>query len=147
MSGVVGGGNAAGHHHVSGGQPNAFSENSADISSDDQSDEEYAWISYFCGLKGNEFFCEVEVEFIQDNFNLTGLSAQVPYYEFALDVILDVESTDDHLTEEQQEMIESEAEILFGLIHSRYILTKRGLHAMVCYSHSFNFLSFECFTV
>jgi casein kinase II subunit beta len=105
---------------------------SADLSSsEEQSDEEYAWISYFCGLKGNEFFCEVEVEYIHDNFNLTGLSAQVPYYEFALDVILDVESNDDHLSEEQQELIETEAELLYGLIHSRYILTKRGLHAMV----------------
>lgn len=102
-----------------------------EFSSDYQSDEEYAWISYFCNLKGNEYFCEVDLEYIQDNFNLTGLSSQVPYYEFALDVILDVESNEDHITEEQQEMIEAEAENLYGRIHARYILTSKGLHSMV----------------
>eukprot|EP01090_Pellita_catalonica_P010938 TRINITY_DN223_c0_g1_i1.p1 TRINITY_DN223_c0_g1~~TRINITY_DN223_c0_g1_i1.p1 ORF type:complete len:179 (-),score=12.77 TRINITY_DN223_c0_g1_i1:12-548(-) len=54
----------------------------------------------------------------------------VPNYDYALDVILDAES-DEALTEEQQESIETAAEILYGLIHSRYILTSRGLQQMV----------------
>jgi len=87
------------------------------------------WISWFCSLKGNEFFAEVDEEYIQDDFNLTGLSGLVPNYEYALDMILDADTDD--LTEEQTEIVESAAEMLYGLIHARYILTSRGLSQML----------------
>ena len=89
-------------------------------------------VSWFCSLKGNEFFCEVEEDFIQDDFNLTGLSSQVPYYEYALDTILDVESpASANFSDEQQEAIENAAELLYGLIHARFAITPRGMGAML----------------
>ncbi|XP_071692852.1 casein kinase II subunit beta-2-like [Rutidosis leptorrhynchoides] len=117
------------------GEENVVEESETDSEESDVSGsdgEDTSWISWFCSLRGNEFFCEVDENYIQDDFNLCGLSSQVPYYDYALDLILDVESSHgDMFSEEQNEIIESAAEMLYGLIHVRYILTTKGLGTML----------------
>lgn len=124
-----------------------------------------SWISSFCSLMGHEFFAEVSEDFIEDDFNLTGLQAQVPMYKEALEMILDVEPEEDEDEEEEEEeeeedddeilgdekplayrragdrkhsrvasdlsVIESSAELLYGLIHQRYITSRPGIQQML----------------
>jgi len=120
-----------------------------------------SWISSFCSLLGHEYFAEVSEEFIEDDFNLTGLQGQVAMYKEALEMILDVEPEDDEDEEEEEEedgdesiegddhmgirrqterrhnrvtsdlsVIESSAELLYGLIHQRYICSRAGIQQM-----------------
>lgn len=145
-----------------------------------------SWISSFCSLLGHEYFAEVSEEFIEDDFNLTGLQNQVTMYKEALEVsgsataafrpifefaeadelsqmILDVEPEDEDEEEEEEEeeeendsadgmdragtrahaerrhhsriasdlsVIESSAEMLYGLIHQRFICSRAGIQQM-----------------
>ena len=78
------------------------SESESEESDVSDSEDDTSWITWFCSLKGNEFFCEVDDEYIQDDFNLSGLSSQVPYYDYALDLILDVETPTGAVEDETQ---------------------------------------------
>ncbi|KAK5120966.1 hypothetical protein LTR85_005750 [Meristemomyces frigidus] len=143
------------------------------MSSSSQAPE--SWISAFCSLVGHEYFAEVSEDFIEDDFNLTGLQSQVPMYKEALEMILDVEpedASDDEDEEEEDEdededdmqqdgpdgagrgyrratdaaaaaaerrhlrmasdlsVIESSAEMLYGLIHQRFITSRPGIQQM-----------------
>lgn len=142
------------------------------MSSSSQAPE--SWISAFCSLVGHEYFAEVSEDFIEDDFNLTGLQSQVPMYKEALEMILDVEPEDASDEEEEEEededededemqvgqdgvrtgyrrsadgvaaaaershlrmasdlsMIESSAEMLYGLIHQRFITSRPGIQQM-----------------
>ncbi|KAJ7851943.1 casein kinase subunit II beta [Mycena olivaceomarginata] len=88
------------------------------------SDYSMSWVSWFLSSKGNEYFCEVDEDFILDRFNLTGLNTE------ALNLIMDrLElSVDD---DEPRESLNVQARLLYGLIHARWIVTAGGLTKMV----------------
>lgn len=89
------------------------------------------WIyGQFISSRGNEYFCEIDEEYLTDRFNLTGLNTEVQYYQYALDLITDVFDVD--CDDEMREAIEKSARHLYGLVHARYIVTTRGLGKMVC---------------
>lgn len=101
----------------------------AEMSDNNSSEELETWISNFCSLYGHDYFVEVAPEFIEDDFNLTGLSSIVPFYREALDMILDFEP-DEPIQVADLPLIQHSAELLYGLIHQRFILTKQGLSLM-----------------
>lgn len=160
-----------------------FTTSSATLTDMSQSSSQSpdSWIAQFCSLVGHEYFAEVSEEFIEDDFNLTGLQSQVPMYKEALEMILDVEPSEtgssgmsgEGLEEEEEEeeddddgllgeeldepvnqnggrrqsasassrrhgrtssdtsVIESSAELLYGLIHARYITSRPGIQQMM----------------
>lgn len=140
--------------------------------SSDPEEDYVSWIQTFCESFGHDYFVSVSQDFIEDDFNLTGLSLQVPYYREALYTILDYEvetsedqpssasgtvnnvgtttattgaansgganpaaatsnGFNDNLRElPNKVLLARSAELLYGLIHSRYIISKPGLTAM-----------------
>ena len=109
-------------------------ENSASSSSSDDGsnndkrfpvEEPKDWIHWFCKLKGNEYFVEVDEDFIKKEENLEGI--EVKNY---LKVILSEKKTKDfNLT---QELLRDLQEIrdIYGFIHKRFINTPEGLGLM-----------------
>ena len=53
------------------------SEDDSDDYSDDSEEmvdeEDVSWIDWYTHLNGNEFFAEIDEDFLRDDFNLTGL--------------------------------------------------------------------------
>ncbi|EST07395.1 Casein kinase II, regulatory subunit [Kalmanozyma brasiliensis GHG001] len=88
-----------------------------------------SWVTWFLSTKGNEYFCEVDEDYILDRFNLTGLNAEVQHYPQALDLITD--SLEDDLSDSIRDSVEAQAKLLYGLVHARYIITTRGLAKML----------------
>jgi casein kinase II subunit beta len=83
----------------------------------------------FISTRGHEYFCDIDEEYLTDRFNLTGLQAEVQYYQYALDLVTD--QFDFECEDEMREQIEKSARHLYGLVHARYIITTRGLAKMV----------------
>jgi len=100
-----------------------------DASTGSDSDYSNSWISWFLSSKGNEYFCEVEEDYILDRFNLTGLNNEVSNYAQALDLITD--NLDDDIQDELRGALDVQARLLYGLIHARWIVTARGLAKML----------------
>ncbi|PGH20814.1 casein kinase II subunit beta-2 [Polytolypa hystricis UAMH7299] len=85
--------------------------------------------NYFISSRGNEYFCEIDEEYLMDRFNLTGLNTEVQYYQYALDLVTDVFDLD--ADDDLREQIEKSARHLYGLVHARYVVTTRGLAKML----------------
>ena len=93
-----------------------------------------SWIAWYCSLSGHDYFVEVPDYYIEDDFNLVGLSSIVPHYDEALDMILDLEDATEGMSRDTSpahlKQVEASAEMLYIYIHARFLLTKQGLQFM-----------------
>lgn len=109
-----------------------------DSDNSESSESSVSWVEWFVSLKGNEFFCQVEDSYLLDKFNLTGLGLESTIYKQAYQIITDdygklfLYSDDlECLDDTKRIELEKIAKQLYGLIHSRYIITVPGLNRMV----------------
>ncbi|KAI8982382.1 casein kinase II, regulatory subunit [Mycotypha africana] len=94
-------------------------------------DQRSSWINWFCSNRRNKFYTEVDEHFIEDPFNLIGLNQHIPMYKETLEIILDLEPDDEMYSRVPDlSLLEPSAELLYGLIHQRFILTKQGMFQM-----------------
>ncbi|PAA85530.1 hypothetical protein BOX15_Mlig032160g1, partial [Macrostomum lignano] len=102
------------------------------VDSDSPASTAANWIAEFCDRPGNEFFCKVDEDYIRDRFNLTGLGTAVPNYHRAMKLLLDgPEQLDLASDDPQLETLQRSAELLYGLIHVRFIMSVQGMPQMV----------------
>ncbi|KAJ9095314.1 hypothetical protein QFC21_005680 [Naganishia friedmannii] len=103
-----------------------------DYSTNSESDYANSWITWFLSTKGNEYFVEIDDDYLMDRFNLTGLNGElVKDYSKALDMILDNLEGEESMDDEERESLDTSARFLYGLIHARFIVTSRGLAKML----------------
>ena len=91
--------------------------------------QETGWVSWFCSLEEHSFLVEVEPDFLNDPFNHYGLKKLFPRFNEALQVILSPEIPEEDEDSETRRFGElyHEAVELYGLLHSRYLETSRGM--------------------
>ena len=109
-------------------------DNKEEIQEDDESDddsksdkrfpepEKKDWIHWFCRLRGNEYFVEIDSDFLKDKENLVGIN-----YEKFIKTLLGEKPKNLEIL--NREIIEDLTEIreVYGLIHKRFINTPLGL--------------------
>lgn len=86
--------------------------------------EQKDWVHWFCRLRGNEYFVEIDEDFLKNEENLTGINCK----NF-IKTMLSEKPKNSELT---REMLEEYQEIreIYGLIHKRFILTPLGMGYM-----------------
>ena len=87
--------------------------------------EEGGWIHWFCKLEGNEFFVEIDEDFIKNKANLIGIKCK----DYLKKLLSPTAPSDNSVNEDLEEELQGIKEV-YGLIHKRFITTSKGLALM-----------------
>lgn len=99
----------------------------------DSSESIELWVDLFLGKKGNEYFCEIDPEYITDRFNLINLQKTVSKFTQVIQYIVDNldDETLTNMSPSRVKQLEADAAKFYGLVHARYIITIKGLQKML----------------
>ena len=93
------------------------------------------WVIRFRKRHGNEWLEEIDRDFLRDYTNLTGLDEEICYLSHGLHIILsdglylDSNGNSKIRTKNEDKHLEA-AEMLYSLVHARYMLTSKGLEKL-----------------
>ncbi|OHT13645.1 Casein kinase II regulatory subunit family protein [Tritrichomonas foetus] len=87
------------------------------------------WIDSYLKRPNAKLLIRVDDEFLQNTFNITGIKPKMRYFNPAYELIRRNTITSAR-GEIDRETASEEAEILYGYIHARFLLTKPGMQQM-----------------
>ena len=96
-------------------------------------DQKIDWISWFLQQPRGKFFVHIDSKYLSTTFNYYGIRQKVNMFTAALELILKNYVQPIHADMSlmsQAVVVEHQAETLYGLLHSRYIITNEGLEKM-----------------
>ena len=119
-----------------GGTKDAERELGKDAKKKEQNHLPTGWITKFRKRRGNEWLEEIDRDFLRDYTNFTGLDEEVSYLSHGLHIImsdglyLDSNGNSKIRTKTEGKHLEA-AEMLYSLIHARFLLTNKGLEKLL----------------
>ena len=89
------------------------------------------WVQDFLSKPESRYFVRIDEEFLANSFNVYGLKQKVSHFAAAYELLRrnKFNPRDDPNVTLQE--VSAQAEILYGLLHARFIITKPGLHLML----------------
>lgn len=96
------------------------------------------WVEKFLSRPTSNLFVRVDKEFLQNSFNITGIKLLVEHFSPAYELIRQ-NTTKTAPPDVDLATIEKEAEVVYGIIHARYLQTKVGLKQMYTKYYSYAF--------
>lgn len=84
-----------------------------------------SWLATFLQEPRNKYLVLVDEEFMLNSFNLAGMKTKIDHFNAAYEVL-----RRSAVPDVEREAVLHEAEVLYGMLHQRFILTRPGMQLM-----------------